>query len=35
MAGESEIQARTVNIKNLETGEQTNLPVSEVLSFFC
>ena len=35
IAGESEIQARTVNIKNLETGEQTNLPVSEVLSFFC
>ncbi|MBQ1748360.1 MAG: histidine--tRNA ligase [Bacteroidales bacterium] len=35
IAGESEIQAQTVNIKNLETGEQTNLPVSEVLSFFC
>ena len=35
IAGESEIQAQTVNIKNLETGEQTTLPITEVLSFFC
>ncbi|MBQ6310289.1 MAG: histidine--tRNA ligase [Bacteroidales bacterium] len=34
IAGESEAQAGTVNIKNLETGEQTTLPISDVPSFF-
>lgn len=34
IAGESEVQAGTVNIKNLETGEQTTLPISDVPSFF-
>lgn len=32
IAGESEVQAKTVNLKNLETGEQTTLPLSEVVS---
>ena len=34
IAGESEAQAGTVNIKNLETGEQTTLPISDVPAFF-
>ena len=34
IAGESEAQAGTVNIKNLETGAQTTLPLKEVQSFF-
>ena len=34
IAGESEAQAGTVNIKNLETGEQTTIPATDVLSFF-
>ena len=29
IAGESEVQAKTINLKNLETGEQTTLPLSE------
>lgn len=34
IAGESEVQAKTVNLKNLETGEQTTLPLSEAAGFF-
>ena len=33
IAGESEVQSQTVNIKNLETGEQTTLPVAEAEKF--
>lgn len=33
IAGESEVQSITVNVKNLETGEQTTLPFSKVLEF--
>ncbi|MBP5692745.1 MAG: histidine--tRNA ligase [Bacteroidales bacterium] len=31
IAGESEVQAKTVNLKNLEIGEQTTLPLSEAV----
>ena len=34
IAGESEAQTGTVNIKNLETGAQTTLPITDVPSFF-
>ena len=34
IAGESEVQAKTINIKNLETGDQITLPLSEAAGFF-
>lgn len=33
IAGESEVAANTVNVKNLETGEQTTLPIAEAAEF--
>ena len=33
IAGESEVAANTVNVKNLETGEQTTLPMAEAAEF--